>query len=67
MLPDYKYVVNRNERKTFSVLVDGIYTKRAIFTDTIVHGVTIKHEAFVGAQERVRKDVERSFGLLLSR
>lgn len=67
LLPDFSYTVNGVTRTLGYWLVDGIYPKWAIFVDTIQGAVARKQKTFAGGQEAVRKDVERAFGVLLSR
>lgn len=45
-------------------LADDIYPQWAAFMKTISNPTTPKRRAFVAAQEGVRKDVERTFGVL---
>jgi len=48
-------------------LTDGIYPQWAIFVKTIQSPLGNKRKYFAKAQEAVRKDVERAFGVLQSR
>lgn len=48
-------------------LVDGIYQNWAKFIDTFTDGMIRKHKTFGSAQESVRKDIEREFGVMISR
>jgi Plant transposon protein len=48
-------------------LVDGIYPAWSIFVNTYSHSSDPKKRQFVGAQERVRKDIECAFGILVKR
>ena len=45
-------------------LVDGIYPQWATFVKTITNYQGYKKKYFAKAQEAVRKDVERAFGVL---
>lgn len=67
MLPEFSYTVNGTTRKLCYYLVDGIYPKWSIFIDTISEAMTRKEKHFSAAQEGLRKDVERAFGVLVSR
>ena len=48
-------------------LTDGIYPQWATFVKTIQSPLGNKTKYFAKAQEAVRKDVERAFGVLQSR
>ena len=48
-------------------LIDGIYHQWATFVKTIQSPLGNKRKYFAKAQEAVRKDVERAFGVLQSR
>jgi len=48
-------------------LADGIYPKWAKFVKTITNPHGNKRKYFAEAQEAVRKDVERAFGVLPAR
>lgn len=67
MLPSFEYTINNRKKNQLYYLVDGIYPKWAIFIDTIRMATSRKEKCFSGAQEAVRKDVERAFGVLVSR
>lgn len=67
LLPSYSYKINNNDHKSLYYLVDGIYPEWAIFIDTIRMATTRKEQFFSAYQESMRKDVERAFGVLLSR
>ena len=67
MLPSFDHIVNGRSRKLCYYLVDGIYPHWAIFIKSIVEATTKKHKCFSRAQEALRKDVKRAFGVLLSR
>lgn len=66
-LPSFEYKVGNRIRKQCYYLVDGIYPKWAIFVSTIAEAVSRKERHFCAAQEGMRKDVERAFGVLVSR
>lgn len=67
LLPSFEYALQGKKRKMCYYLVDGIYPKWAIFVSTIAHAVSKKDKHFCAAQEGMRKDVERAFGVLVSR
>lgn len=67
LLPKYEYTVNGHQRKQLYLLVDGIYPPWAIFVNTISESSLKKEKLFAAAQEAMRKDVERAFGVLMSR
>ena len=67
LLPTFEYKVNNRVLNLLYYLVDGIYPEWAIFIDTIRFGSTRKEKCFSAYQEGVRKDVERAFGVLVSR
>lgn len=67
LLPDFEYVVNNRSRKHLYFLVDGIYPRWSIFISTIQDSTTQKERLFAKGQEALRKDVERAFGVLISR
>lgn len=48
-------------------LADGIYPDWAIFVKTISEGTTKKERNYAAAQEGIRKDIERAFGILVAR
>lgn len=65
--PSVKYEVNNVEYELPYYCVDGIYPSWALFLHTIPHPVEQKEVFFSKQQEAVRKDVERAFGVLVSR
>lgn len=67
VLPGFKYVLNNKTRECTYYLVDGIYPLWAIFVTTISEPSNRKERRFSAAQEAHRKDVERAFGVLVSR
>lgn len=67
LLPDFQFKVNGKPYSMLYYLVDGIYPNWAMFIDTIAEAINKKEKTFSGAQEAVRKDIERAFGVLLSR
>lgn len=67
LLPSFEYEVNRKKKNCLYFLVDGIYPQWSIFVSTIAEGTTRKENVFAAAQEAIRKDVERAFGVLISR
>lgn len=67
LLPDYKYTVNGRERSLCYFNVDEIYPNWPIFMKIIIATVARKHKRFASGQEGFRKDVERAFGVLMSR
>ena len=60
------YTVNGNERDWMYFLVDGIYPEWAIFVNTFSHPSDPLKKHFASMQERVRKDIECAFGILVS-
>ncbi|XP_030936345.1 uncharacterized protein LOC115961509 [Quercus lobata] len=65
--PLVNYSINGNNYSMGYYLVDGIYPSWAIFVKTIPAPQNRKIQHFASAQEAVRKDVERSFGVLQAR
>ena len=65
--PSFPYKVNKTQRTILYYLADGIYPSWAIFVKTIREGATNCEKNFAKAQEAVRKDVERAFGVLVAR
>lgn len=65
--PHIQYKVNGVERTLPYYLADGIYPAWAIFVKTIQEGSTNKEKEFATAQEAVRKEIERAFGVLVAR
>lgn len=47
--------------------MDGIHPHCSIFESTVSEATSKKENLYASAQETVRKNVERSFGLLISR
>jgi Plant transposon protein len=64
-----KYSINNNERDWMYFLADGIYPEWAIFVSSFNKDATSdqKKKRFATYQERVRKDVECAFGILVQR
>lgn len=67
ILPTFKYNVKNRWYDLPYCLVDGIYPSRAIFIDTIRLESSRKGKFVSAHQEGARKDVERAFGVLISR
>lgn len=65
--PKFKYNVKGRERVMPYYLADGIYPDWPIFQKTIKDVETRKERTFSGAQEALRKDIERAFGVLVDR
>ena len=61
------YVINGKQRDWSYFLVDGIYPQWAIFVTTFTKAIDPRKRRFAAAQERVRKDVECAFGILVQR
>jgi len=61
------YRINGQSRDWHYFLVDGIYPEWAIFVNTYQDTSDEKKRKFALAQERVRKDVECAFGILLQK
>jgi hypothetical protein len=61
------YTINGNDRDWMYFLVDGIYPDWAIFVKTYTEGSDERKKNFAIAQERVRKDIEAAFGILVQR
>ena len=60
-------MVNGNYYDNDYYLTDGIYPKWATFIQSVKLPQTPKDRLFATAQESVKKDVERAFGVLQSR
>lgn len=67
MLPEYEYEINGKTYMHLYFLVDVIYPHWCIFVSTIAEGSSKKEKRFASTQEALRKDVERAFGVLISR
>lgn len=65
--PSLYYEVNGVQRTIPYYLADGIYPNWAIFAKTISEGSTKKERNYARAQEAFRKDIERAFGVLITR
>jgi hypothetical protein len=62
--PEVNFIVNDNNYTMWYYFVDGIYPQWATFMKTITNPQGNKKKYFAKAQEAVRKDVERAFGVL---
>ena len=60
-----EYEVNGNVRDWMYFLVDGIYPEWAIFVNTFTNKDTKEKRKFATEQEKVRKDIECAFGILV--
>ncbi|CDF34493.1 unnamed protein product [Chondrus crispus] len=65
--PRFPFFVNGERRTMPYYLADGIYPSWAIFAKTMKEATTAKERAYARAQEGVRKDIERAFGVLMAR
>ncbi|XP_062118442.1 uncharacterized protein LOC133832070 [Humulus lupulus] len=65
--PPTNYVIKGKEYNMSYYLADGIYPKWSTIVQTIHEPLDPKKQFFARKQEACRKDVERSFGVLLSR
>ena len=65
--PRFPFVVNGKKRTMLYYLADGIYPSWALFVKTIKEAITAKEKAYARAQEGVRMDIERAFGVLTAR
>ncbi|XP_074327018.1 uncharacterized protein LOC141664959 [Apium graveolens] len=65
--PEVRYTINGHEYNMGYYLADGIYPSWPTFVKTIPKPQGNKKKYFACAQESVRKDVERAFGVLQSR
>ncbi|XP_074376200.1 uncharacterized protein LOC141717874 [Apium graveolens] len=65
--PEVRYTINGHEYNMGYYLADGIYPSWPTFVKTISKPQGNKKKYFANAQESVRKDVERAFGVLQSR
>jgi hypothetical protein len=65
--PNFSFLVNNKEYKTPYYLADGIYPSWSIFIKTLSNSMSPQDKRFSSAQEAVRKDVERAFGVLVAR
>lgn len=65
--PLFPYIVIGRQRTVLYYLPNGIYPSWAIFIKRIQLSTTRKENAFAKAQEVTRKDIERAFGVLVSR
>ncbi|XP_065082628.1 uncharacterized protein LOC135705006 [Ochlerotatus camptorhynchus] len=65
--PLAKYTVNGRQYSVGYYLADGIYPPLATLVQTISSPVGLKKKHYAQMQESARKDVERAFGVLMSR
>ena len=65
--PKVDFTINGHSYNMGYYLTDGIYPQWATFVKTIQSPLGNKRKYFAKAQELVRKDVERAFGVLQSR
>ncbi|XP_015865771.2 uncharacterized protein LOC107403403 [Ziziphus jujuba] len=65
--PLANYSINGHDYIMGYYLADGIYPPWSTFVKTIPFPKDNKHKWFAAAQESIRKDVERAFGVLQSR
>ncbi|KAK9293353.1 hypothetical protein L1049_021345 [Liquidambar formosana] len=65
--PAANYSINGHNYTTGYYLVDGIYPPWLTFVKKIPHPRENKYKNFAIAQESIRKDIERAFGVLQSR
>ena len=65
--PQVNYIINGHSYTMGYYLADGIYPKWATFVKSMKSPLGNKNKYFCQAQEAVRKDVERAFGVLQSR
>ena len=61
------YVINGHSQDWLYFLADGIYPKWAIFVKTIAYPSDVAEQKYTTRQKAVRKDIERCFGVLMSR
>jgi Plant transposon protein len=61
------YTINGRVRDWMYFLVDGIYPEWSIFVSSYTNPIDPKKRAFAAFQEKVRKDVECAFGILVQR
>lgn len=65
--PSIMYTINGKTRCNLYYLADGIYPNWALFVKTISEPRNDKDKNFSAAQEALRKDIERAFGVLTCR
>ena len=65
--PPINYIINGHEYKMRYYIADGIYQNWSTFVKTIPCQQYLKKKHFAKVQESVRKDVERTFGVLQAR
>ena len=61
------YIINGTPRDYLYFLVDGIYPKWSIFAKTNPTPLTEAEKYYKMRHEYVRKDIERAFGVLVSK
>jgi hypothetical protein len=61
------YKINGNVRDWMYFLVDGIYPNWAIFVNTFSCPTDPKKKKFAARQEKLRKDIECAFGIVVAR
>jgi hypothetical protein len=63
----WRYQLDNNERDWMYFLVDGIYPRWAIFVNGVRQPLTEQEQYFTKCQEAIRKDIERCFGVIVSK
>ena len=66
-MPRFEYHVNGSTYRFLYWLADGIYPERRCFVKTIAAPVGDEQVFYAAAQEALRKDIERAFGVLQAR
>lgn len=67
LLPDFSDEINGRRQTLCYHNADGVYPNWPVFLRTISESSIAKQKNSAGAQEAFRKDVEREFGVLISR